>query len=103
MTLGACPTVHPARAGLFEWLLRTKGMEQTDMAIKRELKQFHVMLVLLVVSVLISFGAFAAEIDQQGFSDADGFDLAVREDGLTISWDAKCGGFYLEYEWQHIC
>ena len=52
----------------------------------------------MVAVVLITPAAFGVELDQQGFSDADGFDLSVREDGLTISWDAPEGRAFMELQ-----
>ena len=62
------------------------------------MKQATAVLPLLVACLVVSSGAFAVEIDQQGFSDADGFELAVREDGLTISWDAPEGRAFMELQ-----
>ena len=63
------------------------------------MKQSTALLPLLFACLVISSGAFAVEIDQQGFSEADGFELAVREDGLTISWDIARNGAFTQPVW----
>ncbi len=62
------------------------------------MKQATALLSLLFACLVISSGAFAVEIDQNGFNDADGFELAVREDGLKISWDAPEGRAFMELQ-----
>jgi hypothetical protein len=62
------------------------------------MKQTGAVVLLIVYFLLVPSGAFAVEIDRQGFSDADGFELATREDGLTISWDAPEGKAFMDLQ-----
>ena len=55
------------------------------------MKRSNTVSALLVAVVLISSAAFGVELDRKEFSDADGFELDTREDGLTISWQNASG------------
>ena len=51
-----------------------------------------------VVIVLVSTLLSAADIDLADFNTADGFNLANREDGLSITWNSPEGEAFIDLQ-----
>ena len=62
------------------------------------MKKLRASFLLLVSSLVVSGAAFAVDVDQRDFSQADGFEFTTREDGLTITWDAPEGRAFMDLQ-----